>query len=77
MLLIYFVHHYLIIWHFCIPQNGPIDEFDVLGADLCPTPDSNFPDFIQDFDQNNSKGNKKDEVTGLRYNLIFNSILDV
>ncbi|KAL8501860.1 hypothetical protein ACS0TY_021103 [Phlomoides rotata] len=48
------------------PVNGPMDEFDVLGADLCPTPDSNFPDFIQEFDQNNSKGNKKDEVAGLR-----------
>ncbi|KAI3468064.1 hypothetical protein Pfo_024727 [Paulownia fortunei] len=48
------------------PANGPTDEFDDLGADLCPMPDSNFPDFNLEFDKNNFMGNKKDDIAGLR-----------
>ncbi|KAL6502051.1 hypothetical protein OROGR_027184 [Orobanche gracilis] len=48
------------------PVNEPVDEFDDLGADLCPTPDSNFLDFNLEFDKNNFVGNAKDQLAGLR-----------
>ncbi|KAL6534050.1 hypothetical protein OROHE_013883 [Orobanche hederae] len=48
------------------PANEPVDEFDDLGADLCPAPDSNFLDFNLEFDKNNFVGNEKDQLAGLR-----------
>lgn len=48
-----------------------MDEFDVVGADFCPMPDSNAH-ITQELNQTNFKGNKKDEVARLRYiNLIL------
>lgn len=37
-----------------------MDEFDAFGTD-----------FKQEFDQTNFKGNKKDEVAGLRYMALY------
>lgn len=54
--------------HLCFLQNEPIGDFDDLGADLCPMPDSNFPDFLES-DKNNFMGNKKDDIAGSRYNV--------
>ncbi|KAL0330503.1 UNVERIFIED_CONTAM: hypothetical protein Sradi_5037000 [Sesamum radiatum] len=48
------------------PGNGPSDEFYDFGADLCPMPDPNFPDFNLGIDENNFTGNKEEEVAGLR-----------
>ncbi|KAL3655789.1 hypothetical protein CASFOL_000185 [Castilleja foliolosa] len=41
------------------PANAPVDEFDNLGADfMCPVPDSNFPDFSLELDQNDFMDNE-------------------
>ncbi|KAK4388693.1 hypothetical protein Sango_2206300 [Sesamum angolense] len=48
------------------PGNGPSDEFYDFGADLCPMPDPNFPDFNLGIDESNFTGNKEEEVAGLR-----------
>ncbi|KAL3650725.1 hypothetical protein CASFOL_007128 [Castilleja foliolosa] len=47
------------------PANAPVDEFDDLGADLCPVPDSNFPDFNLELNQNDWMDNEV-QVTSLR-----------
>ncbi|GER35381.1 RING/U-box superfamily protein [Striga asiatica] len=47
------------------PDNGPADEFDDLGADLGLVPDSNFPEFNLEFDDNDLLGNGIDQVVSL------------
>ncbi|KAK6140720.1 hypothetical protein DH2020_025538 [Rehmannia glutinosa] len=52
--------------HNLIPTNGQVDEFDDLGADCCPMPDSYFPDFNLESDRNNFMGTEEDQVAGSR-----------
>ncbi|CAI9775512.1 unnamed protein product [Fraxinus pennsylvanica] len=48
------------------PVSKPVDEFDDFGADFCPTPDANFPDFDLEFDKNNFWSSEKQDIIGLR-----------
>ncbi|XP_057799675.1 E3 ubiquitin ligase PQT3-like isoform X3 [Salvia miltiorrhiza] len=41
-----------------LAKTGPRNDFDDLGADLCPKPDSDLPCFDQELDENNFMGNK-------------------
>ncbi|XP_042037459.1 E3 ubiquitin ligase PQT3-like [Salvia splendens] len=43
-----------------LAKTGPKNDYDDLGVDLYPKPDSNLPGFNQELDQNKFKGNKKD-----------------
>ncbi|KAL2489592.1 E3 ubiquitin ligase PARAQUAT TOLERANCE 3-like [Forsythia ovata] len=48
------------------PAIKPADEFDDFGADFCPTPDADSPDFDLEFDNNNFWSSEKEDITGLR-----------
>ncbi|CAA2942115.1 E3 ubiquitin ligase PARAQUAT TOLERANCE 3-like isoform X1 [Olea europaea subsp. europaea] len=48
------------------PVSKPEDEFDDFGADFCPTPVANFPDFDLEFDKNNFWSSEKQDIIGLR-----------
>ncbi|KAL1552309.1 RING-type E3 ubiquitin transferase [Salvia divinorum] len=49
-----------------LAKTGPKNDYDDLGADLCPKPDSYLPGFNQELDQNKFMDNKKDAAAVIR-----------
>ncbi|XP_042001171.1 E3 ubiquitin ligase PQT3-like isoform X2 [Salvia splendens] len=49
-----------------LAKTGPKNDYDDLGADLYPKPDSNLPGFNQELDQNKFMGNNKDAAAVIR-----------